>query len=87
MIRVLIPGRVGVSVFSKMPSPGLGPIHSPIRWVLGIFSRGVKWQCVKYPLTCPSVKSKNESALLLLLDTFMVWAGVSLTFYLTTCNG
>ena len=82
MIQVLIPGRARVSVFSKMPSPALGPKHFPIQWVLGIFSWGVKWPVceVRYSLTCPIVKSENEFALLLLLYTFMVWTGASLPF-------
>lgn len=38
-----------VSPFPKMPSPALGPKQSPVRWVLGIFSRDVKWPMCEIP--------------------------------------
>jgi hypothetical protein len=46
---------VGVRVFMRPSRPALRPIHPPIKWVLGLFSRDKAartWYCPPTPIQC-----------------------------------
>jgi len=56
MIRVLwfdSQWRLGIFIFTTMSTTALGPIHSPIQWVLGAPSLGVKWLHAKVTTHLP----------------------------------